>query len=242
MREIESGFVRNPPKFNCDGEFKNIPEPFDNSTFSLFVVGKPKSGKTSFVIDILCNKKRQIYYKKFDRVYLIQPELSRHSIKKDPFRGIPENQKYEEFNLQTLKELYDRVKENSMHEENSLIFLDDVASHLKSGGPALEQMLMKFYFLKRHLRCSIICAVQRFSSLPKSLRASQDTVVFFQPANRAERMIIVDEFIDLPRKTAHKLFETCFIEKHDLLFHKLGSKDYYRNMNKIEFEPNELEY
>ena len=235
MKEINSNFVRDVPKFLVDGEFKNVPAPFPNSTFSMFVVGKPKSGKTSFVIDILCNKKRPVYYKKFDRVYIIQPELSRHSIKKDPFKCLPERQKYEEFNLQTLTELYDIILENSMHEENSLLFLDDVASHLKSGGAALEQLFMKFFFLKRHLRLSIICAVQRFSSLPKSIRAAQDFVVLFVPANRAEREIIYSEFIDLPRKTFAKLMDHCFQEKHDLIFHQLGTKDYYRNMNLLEF-------
>jgi len=239
MRELESSFVREVPKFNCDGEFPNVPEPFANSTFAMFVVGKPKSGKTSFVIDILCNKKRPVYYKKFDWIYIIQPELSRHSLKKDPFKGIPDTQKYEDFNLATLNEIYDKVLENSLHGENSLLFLDDVASHLKSGGQALEQMFMKLFFLKRHLRLSLITAVQRFSSLPKSIRASQDDVVLFVPANRAEREIIYSEFIDLPRKTFAKLMDHCFQDKHDMIFHRLGTKQYYRNMNLLEFEEDE---
>ncbi len=242
MRELSSGFQREVPKFNCDGEFPRIPPPFPNSTFAMFIVGKPKSGKTSFVIDILCNKKRPIYHRKFDWVYIVQPELSRHSIKKDPFRGLPESQKYEDFNLHTLNEIYEKCLESTKLGENTLLFLDDVASHLKSGGRALEQMFMKLLFLKRHLRLSIITAVQRFGSLQKSIRAAQDIVVLFAPANRAERAIICEEFIDLPRKTTQNLMDQAFVEKHDLLFHELGTKDYYRNMNKIEFTPEELTY
>ena len=242
MRELQSGFTRDPPKFNCDGEFKKVPKPFPNSTFAMFVVGKPKAGKTSFVVDILCNKKRRVYYKNFDWVYLIQPELSRNSIKKDPFKSIPNEQKFENFDLETLNKLFDMVKENSLHEENSLIFLDDVASHLKSGGRPLEMMFQKFFFLKRHLRCSLITAVQRFSSLPKSIRAAQDVAVIFQPANRAERQIIIEEYLDLPRKTCHKMIEECYRENHDFIYTELGTNTYFRNMNQIEFDPDELNY
>ena len=243
IREVPGNFQRNPPKFSCDGELGKIPEPFPNNHFHLMVVGPPKSGKSSLAIQLLTNKKKneRVYHKIFHHIYVIQPELSQKSVKKDPFETLPQEQIYNTFDLATLRDIHKKVKENSENEETSLILIDDQAAYLQDRHKDVEILFKTFVFNKRHLRLSIINCIQRFYSMPKSIRSVVDYVVCFKPQVKEERNIIYQEFFDLKKNDFIRLCEYCFQDNHDHIFHKLGSKDYYRNFNKLEMDFNEHE-
>jgi len=224
-----------PPKFNCDCELGKIPEPFPNKTFNMIILGKPGSGKSSLATALITGKKKgqSVYRKKFHHIYLVIPEGSLKSLKKNHFKSLSHENIYHTFDVETLQDIYDKVQENSDEEENSLIYIDDLASDLKSGTHYLQNLYLRLCFNRGHLRCSMINAVQRLNCVPKSIRQATSDFIFFEPGNKAESKIIFDEMIPLDTSEYKKLINYSFRTKHDLIYHPMHTKKYYRNFNEI---------
>lgn len=223
------------PKFICDEPNNKIPEPFPKSHFNMLVVGRPGSGKSSLATNLISGKKRgsTVYRKQFYNIYIIVPEGSLKSLKKNPYLELEEDCIYHEFNYSNLKDIYDKVSLNAEENENSLLYLDDLAAELKNGGRQLENIFKKLAYNRRHLRLSIINCIQRLSALPKSIRAGVSDLIFFN-LSKNENKILYDEMIDIPLDRFVKLCTHCFKNKHDNIYVKLDTIEFYRNFNKLE--------
>ena len=80
--------------FSCDDIDDSIPAPLPRSlNFFWLISGKPGSGKTSKILNLLC-KRGKMYNKKFDRIFLFSPSLS--TMKSNPFEELDEDQVYSE--------------------------------------------------------------------------------------------------------------------------------------------------
>ncbi len=82
------------PKFVCDhnplGEHLNKYEMLShlNSFSFTALVGRPGSGKTSYLISLLTGKgEKKVFRKVFEHILLVMPSSSRNSMKKNPFKN-----------------------------------------------------------------------------------------------------------------------------------------------------------
>ena len=86
----------------------------------------------------------------------------------------------------------------------------------------------------------MINAVQQFNCIPKQIRQATSDFIFFEPGNKAESKIIFDEMIPLDSKEYKRLINYSFRNKHDLIYHPMHTKEYYRNFSRIDGLDTEL--
>ena len=244
MKEIKNNSISlQQPNWTCDGFHKDVPNPMPQSiSFFMIIVGSPGSGKSSLGINLLCNKgKNKIYRKKYNWVYLFCPENSLNSLKNNPFKNLPDEQIFHEFDLDNLLILIDTLEKNAEQGETSLIFIDDLASSLKDGGKEVLNLFLRLVFNRRHLKCAIVLAVQRLYTIPKSVRSVATDIILFPPSNKVEKQIIFNEYIPIGWNNFRELSKFAWRdgEKHSTLYHKINTNDFYRNFNKIEFTEEE---
>src|SRR6056300_1744338 len=101
IRKNKDNVELEPIKYNGDRineDMKLIPEFLPKINFSFYIVGRPRSGKSTLLNSLLCNDGRKIrnqnknkskfYYKLFERVYIFSPSIKTAS---KPFPLPPEN-------------------------------------------------------------------------------------------------------------------------------------------------------
>ena len=76
---------------------------FLNCHSTNLLIGKPGSGKTNLIYQIM----KSITNKCYDKIYLFQPEKSRASMKDKLFDQLPEDQKFEELSFENLEYVND---------------------------------------------------------------------------------------------------------------------------------------
>ena len=92
---------------------------FLNNHSTALMIGKPKSGKTSLLYSFL--KSKELLRNVFDRIFLFQPEQSRASMRDKLFDLIPDEQKFNELNLENLLNV-----EGNLSDGNNIIIFDDM--------------------------------------------------------------------------------------------------------------------
>jgi DNA replication protein DnaC len=139
-----------------------LPEPLPNySGFNWVISGASGSGKTTLMTSVMSARKkngiRQSYRKVFDRIIICSPTLGQgKSAKNDPFE-----QKFKEFNLQVMDEMYEMLEKNRDEEEHSVLILDDIGAQLRKSAGA-EKKLVSLLQNRRHVFTSVFILVQRF--------------------------------------------------------------------------------
>ena len=58
--------------FSCDDEDPTIPEPLPRKSFSMLITGRPGSGKTNLLLNLI-TKRGKCLNRKFDKVYIWSP-------------------------------------------------------------------------------------------------------------------------------------------------------------------------
>ena len=112
--------------FSCDDEDDTIPEPLPRKSFALLITGRPASGKTNLLLNLI-TKKGKCFNRKFDKVYIFSPSLS--TIKDDdPFELIPDDQKFETATLENMEGILNKINDSG---EKVLIILDDVIADVR---------------------------------------------------------------------------------------------------------------
>jgi hypothetical protein len=225
-----------PIKFNGDrplSDKRTIKAPFSNeSCFFMIVVGKPKSGKTTFVFNTLTNK--EIYKKIFKNIIYVAPITSRNNIHNNPLQDLDSEQLFDNLSIDVQrrveenKKLYDETPEKHY---NQLLLIDDCTAFLKDKGNV--QMLNELAMNRRQISLSIILLTQYVVSIPPALRSQYNSIVIFKPIkkdydriNKEIMFMKKDEFIDF--------IDYVFKVRHDNLFVNVDNEnDYYKNLQKI---------
>lgn len=158
------------PEFQVDDplspHLSNIPLlSLMNKSFACAFLGKAGSGKTSLMTGLLQTKKK--FKKVFNKIYLFMPDYSRGSMKDCIFDCLPDEQIYNDLNIETLSDAYEKVRMNRDDKLLSLIIFDDVQDNFKGD---CEKLILKMINNRRHLRLSLMFIGQSYMKMSRDVR------------------------------------------------------------------------
>ena len=214
--EPEKKITLSKIEFSCDDIDESIPAPLPQQlNFFMLISGKPASGKTSLILNLVC-KSNKVYNKKFDRIYVFSPSLI--TLKDDPFGDLPDEQLFGELTANDLEKVLADIKDTG---EKILFIMDDVVNDMKKAGvlTVLNKMLMN----RRHLAgsggsCSFIITTQIYNKVPITLRKTATQVILYSTKNKKEIDTIFDELILIPKDDYYQILKYCFDKKHNFIY------------------------
>ena len=222
------------PHFLVDGELDErlndfeITKLMNKSNFTLFL-GKAGSGKTSMIISLLNTP--TLFKKVYHTIYLFMGKNSRDSIKGGFFdKQIPPEQIFDELTIESLDEVYERIKEDADEGYKSLIILDDVQKQLKDKD--VEKQLLHMVNNRRHLKLSIWCANQNYINLPRAVRMGL-TDMFVWHVNKKEMENIFIEQVEQHKDRFNDVLNLLFKTQHAFFYINTNSQRIFNNWNEI---------
>ena len=196
---------------------------FLNNHSTTLMIGKPKSGKTSLLYSFL--KSKELLRNVYDKIFLFQPSQSRASMKDKIFDNIPDEQKFEELNLENLNDV-----ESNLDEGSNIIIFDDQTAYLKDN--EIQKKLKEFVYNRRHKHLSIIFLVQSWLSVPKDIRKLFTNIFIFK-VSKNEMEQIFDEVVELPKQYILPLMKLTYDKPHQYLFINTDSQRLFKGFDEI---------
>ena len=225
------------PKFLCDdnavGEHLNE-HPLTkllNCYGFLCCVGRPQSGKTSLAISLITQKNPKIYKKTHHHILIMMPLNSIHSLKKNPFAVLPEQNIYGEMNDVNIMDVYNKVDGYSQADEKTLLFIDDMTSSLKAS-KYIQDTLKKLVYNRRHLKLNIIITAQSYVNIPLDLRKNITSLVLFKPPKK-EMELIFSELVESKKDTFEHVMRYAYDKKHNFIFLNVSSQRMFKNWDEM---------
>ena len=218
-------------KYSSDIIDASIPYPLPQGVFFMGLFGKPKSGKTTFLINLLA-KKNRFYNQKFDLIHIFSPSIFSGNLKNNPFDALPESQKHTD-----VSELDEIVSELYGSDDKVCLVFDDVQAELT--GPILNTFL-DLVNNRRHYTSqgiSIILCSQVYNQINLKIRKGLSHIVFWSSKNKKEIKSLQDEYLSfLDDKELRTILNHVWQKKHDFLFlstYESQDKMLFRNFNSL---------
>lgn len=218
-KEYDKKIVISGQKFSCDDVDTSIPPPLPRKGgFAMLIVGKPGMGKTSLILSLVC-KSGKAFNRKFDRVYVWSPSLI--TMDDDPFEMIPEDQKFEEATLENIQGVLDEIKNSG---DKVLFIMDDVIADIRGKGKgAIENLLQKIFFNRRHLAgaggsVSIIATSQTYNKIDPKLRKTASQLILYRNPQKKEQESIFEEVILIPKKEYFDTLKYIYDKPHNFMY------------------------
>jgi len=205
-------------KFECDEEINKklnefpLAKDFLNKSNTTIFIGKPGSGKTSLLINII----KKLYKKCFEYIYVFMPNHSRKSLKNNIFdKYLDPSQIYEELNEATISDLYEKLKQNSNDGYRSLVIYDDVQKALKDH--SVLKSLKNIIANQRHLKVVNLILLQNYFALDKSLREIITNIIMFK-MNKSQTEKIFNENIESAKDKFNNIRDIVFNKAYSWMF------------------------
>ena len=147
---------------------------------------------------------------------------------------MPDDQKYEELDYESLDEVMDRIKMSDPDHNNCIIF-DDMTAYLKDYH--VEKLLKELVFNRRHLRTSIFFLCQTYISVPKDLRKLFSNLFIFR-VNKNELKLIFEEQIEDKTKVnlISEITKLVFDRPFQFLFINTDTQRFFKNFDELLFK------
>tara|TARA_R110000744_G_scaffold363051_1_gene471239 strand:- start:141 stop:902 length:762 start_codon:yes stop_codon:yes gene_type:complete len=241
IKEIDNDKIKlSKMCFSCDGIDDSIPAPLpQKKNFFLGLIGKPGSGKTSLLMNLI-TKRNKCFNRKFDKVFLFSPSLA--TDKDNKFSTLPSDQIYDELSVENLDEVLKRVKGSG---DDTLLILDDVINDITKS-TELQRNLCRVIMNRRHLTTDgengtmgIIMTTQVAIKIPAPIRKCLTHLVLFNTSNKKELQTIFDEFVSIPKKKFIEVLKYCWKSKHDFIYLNLEEEiknQFHNKFNKLVFD------
>lgn len=223
--------------FSCDNPDVSIPAPLPQIlNFFLLVCGRPGSGKTTLILNLIC-KRGKMYNKKFDKIYLFSPSLS--TMEGDPFGNLPDEQVHQELSVDVLEKVLLDIRDSG---EKILFIFDDVVNDIKKSA-ALQTIITKMLMNRRHLAgsggsTSFIITTQVYNKLPAPIRKTASQIIIYHTKNKKELDTIFDELIIIPKDDFYEILKYCFDKRNNFLYIDVNNshdKMFHKCFNRLEF-------
>ena len=228
------------PKFHVDGILSNqlndypLTSLMNKSNFTLFL-GKAGQGKSSLAISLLQNKKPKLFRGVYHNIFLFCPPNSRASIKNDFWeQHLPEEQIYDDLNVENLEQVYEQAQEDAKEGFKSLIILDDLQRYLKDID--IQKLLLHIVNNRRHALTSVWLLGQNYFQIPKQVREAL-TGAFIFKVSKIEFVNIFSELIEKDKNIFQKIIENySYKEAHSFVFVDTNSGRLFSNWDEIEIK------
>lgn len=234
--------IKNNPKpdlqhceMNCDnGLHKKLNEyelsKFLNSHATNLLIGRPGSGKTSLLYSLF--KSKELFAKVFHNIYLFQPSASRFSMKDKLFDKLPDEQKYDELNYESLSGVMEQIKNEDPKYNNCIIF-DDMTAYLKDNDTF--KLFKELVNNRRHLHTSIFFLVQTYHSIPKEIRRLFSNVFVFR-VSKNEMQTIFEELVEKRKECILEISKLVFDKPYNFLYINTESQRLFKNWDELQFK------
>lgn len=222
-------------KFACDEKICPKLDQFPlvrdnlNGYNTTVIIGRQGSGKTSLTINII----KKLYKKKFNKIFVFMPQTSRNSLKPNIFEVLPDDQVFEELNLENIQYVYEQLKENSENGHKSLIIMDDVQKALKRNDVINE--FKNIVANQRHLKVVNIILLQNYFALDNKVREIVNNVIFFK-MDKKQTEKIFEEVAEMPKELFEQVNKIVFDEPHNWCLINQRYKRVYRMFDEIIFD------
>jgi len=231
------------PQFSCDtdcvGTHMNehsVTELMNVYGF-LCVIGRPGSGKTSLTISLITQKNPKIYRKTHHHILVLMPQNSISSLKKNPFKVLPEENFYNELNENSITDIYNRIDSYSKDGEKTLLFIDDMTADLKKS-KNIELILKRIIYNRRHLKCNIIITAQSYVNIPLDIRKCISNCILFKPPKK-EMEVLFSELVESKKEIFDDIIRMAYDKKHNFLFINVPSQRMFKNWDELIFKSDE---
>lgn len=202
-------------KFDCDEPINKkldkypLLKEFNKPNTTIFIGGMG-GGKTTLALNFITNS--SFYKKCFHHIYVFMPENSRNSLKDNPLEELPEDQFYDELNVDNIEDVYNRVQENSKNKEYSFILYDDVQDAMKKNEVVLK--LQKLIIRQRHLKLVNFILLQNYYALNNQIREVANHFIFFR-LGKKQLEKIREEVVKLDKKVFYDIIDEVFEKEPD---------------------------
>ena len=198
---------------------------FLNCHSTNLLIGKPGSGKTNLIYQIM----KSITNKCYDKIFLFQPEKSRTSMKDKLFDQLPKDQKYEELTFENLK----YVNDNLDDEGNNCIIFDDMGAYLKNND--IKKLLKEIVMNRRHKHVSIYFLCQTYFSIERDIRKLFSNLFIFK-VSKQELNTIYDELIEHKKEYIDEIIKIIYDTKYNFMFINTDSQRIFKNWDELIIE------
>jgi hypothetical protein len=216
----------------CDKPLHNKLDKYEMTKYlnchqSTLIIGKPQSGKTSFLYSLFKSKK--LMKSVYNRIFLFQPQKSRNSMKDQLFeKGIPEDRKFDELTFENLVDV-----SNNLHEGCNVIIFDDMTAYLKDN--EIQKKLKEMVMNRRHNHISLIFLVQTFKSVPLQVRKLFNNLIVFK-CSVNEMKDIFEELVEGRKNEMLDVMKLVYDKPHQYLFINLDSQRMFKDFDELIFE------
>ena len=216
-----------------------------NTPSTIYVVGRPGSGKSHFLesymrrqMRIGSDKSKQTC---FDSIYVVAPESSQGSYEKSFVCDCDPEKVYDELNIANLTEIYDgccetkELGDDKKKNDNyfSCVLIDDCATEMRD--KHVRKLLLKMLRNHRHIHTTIILVSQNYMSMDKNCRDCVRQLVQFNTCNHKEKERIAVEWLGQFRpKEFEILWEYLFRDKYQFLMCDRKTDEIHKTFNKID--------
>ena len=216
-------------EFTCDKR-GNIPQPLEPYHFFSIIIGKPRTGKTSLIINLI-NRRGKFYNKCFNKVIIWSPSL--HTLKEPIY--LPKDRFYKNIDFEELQNEINELEKNEGLNIETLFIFDDVINQISKKEDDLKKF-MRLVDNRRHLNLSILFVTQKYNKLPLSLRVMCSSIFLFETAKTEYDAIYKDLIKNLSKKQFDELLNFVFDKPKNIFYIVLEDNLYYKNFNKIVFD------
>ena len=196
--------------------------------FSLLFIGRPGSGKSSTVINLL-----QWYKGYFDQIFIISPTIKIDSswitAMENDMIDIDEHNIMTSYNEAAFKKIFNKIKKKNKGIEDynkklkCLFIFDDIVGDL----PRKQRTIMNTFSRNhRHFGVSHITLSQEYKACPPVMRKNSFGVCLYDSDNLLERQAIVEELAGkIGKGRFERMWNEATKERFNFLFVKQFSND-----------------
>jgi len=228
------------PTFTCDDNAvgQHLNEHPLTSLLNIYgflcIIGRPGQGKTSLAVSLMTQKTPKIYRKTHEHVLILMPENSISSLKKNPFKVLPEENIYNELDNETISDIYNRIDSYSKEGEKTLLFIDDMTADLKKS-KFIVDTLKKMIYNRRHLKLNLIITAQTYNNIPLDVRKNISNLILMKPSKK-EMENVFEELIESKKNMFEDIMHITYDKKHNFFFVNVPSQRMFKNWDEIIIE------
>jgi len=212
----------------------------------LLLVGKSQfSGKSSMILNLLCQDDERLYKNDFDNIFIFSNSIDTDTKIKNIIKNqsIPEenlNKDYDEDMIQAIYDLteeeYRQAIEAGEKPPHTLIILDDIGDKSKSRGK--NNIIDEIYTRGRHINLSIFILLQKYTMASMTQRENASGLIIWDTSDK-QLETISDEHSIFPKKDFKKMFRTVTHDPYSYMIinYSNNKKNRYLNKNFLPVGP-----